>query len=120
MSEVVNMLEGTTEIPDIIPESSGYGEDLRFKALRDHHMQLRGSQKSGASGESINVSSTMLHKRDSSGAYSTQDLYDVSMESYLKARNSENRTGVQHGQDSDSEPDLYEVNLESGRQYSSK
>ncbi|KAK7306459.1 hypothetical protein VNO77_44400 [Canavalia gladiata] len=37
MSEVVNMLEGQSSIPDAIPEPSTYTEDLRFKALRDFH-----------------------------------------------------------------------------------
>ena len=35
MSEVVNMLEGQAGIPDVIPNASSCGEDLRFKALRD-------------------------------------------------------------------------------------
>ncbi|KAI3697758.1 hypothetical protein L6452_30855 [Arctium lappa] len=35
MSEVVNMLEGRTYVPEIIPEASGYTDDLRFKAMRD-------------------------------------------------------------------------------------
>ncbi|CAM8898209.1 unnamed protein product [Rhodiola kirilowii] len=120
MSEVVNMLEGTREIPDVIPESSGYGEDLRFKALRDHHKQLRNSQSqtSVSLGDSINVSSAMLQKEDSS--MSTQDLYDVSMESYLQARTQEKKTELKHAQSLEGEQDLYEVNLESGRHESSK
>ncbi|KAK9064304.1 hypothetical protein SSX86_015684 [Deinandra increscens subsp. villosa] len=39
MSEVVNMLEGKTCVPEIAPEASG-NEDLRFKAMRD--FQTRG------------------------------------------------------------------------------
>ncbi|XP_023541191.1 probable LRR receptor-like serine/threonine-protein kinase RFK1 [Cucurbita pepo subsp. pepo] len=35
MSEVVNMLEGRLEIPDLVLEPSSYNEDLRFKAMRD-------------------------------------------------------------------------------------
>nr|XP_043609570.1 probable LRR receptor-like serine/threonine-protein kinase RFK1 [Erigeron canadensis] len=35
MSEVVSMLEGQTCIPELDPETSGYSEDLRFKAMRD-------------------------------------------------------------------------------------
>lgn len=35
MSEVVRMLEGEMEIPDVVPEPGAYKEDLRFKALRD-------------------------------------------------------------------------------------
>ncbi|KAK7318862.1 hypothetical protein RJT34_03569 [Clitoria ternatea] len=39
MSEVVNMLEGRMSIPDVIPETSNFAEDLRFKAMRDIHQQ---------------------------------------------------------------------------------
>ncbi|KAI9121686.1 hypothetical protein K1719_008719 [Acacia pycnantha] len=35
MSEVVNMLEGKMEIPNVVPEPGANNEDLRFKALRD-------------------------------------------------------------------------------------
>nr|XP_043619279.1 probable LRR receptor-like serine/threonine-protein kinase RFK1 isoform X2 [Erigeron canadensis] len=41
MSEVVNMLEGKTYVPEIIPEASGYTEDLRFKAMRDFRGQMK-------------------------------------------------------------------------------
>lgn len=40
MSEVVNMLDGKTCVPEIVPEASGYTEDLRFKALRDFRGQM--------------------------------------------------------------------------------
>ncbi|XP_020202017.1 probable LRR receptor-like serine/threonine-protein kinase RFK1 isoform X1 [Cajanus cajan] len=46
MSEVVNMLEGHTDIPDTIPDPSTYNDDLRFKALRDLH-QYRSNQSLG-------------------------------------------------------------------------
>nr|AMM42949.1 LRR-RLK [Vernicia montana] len=36
MSEVVNMLEGTSIIPDVISEERSHSEDLRFKIMRDH------------------------------------------------------------------------------------
>ncbi|KAJ1426180.1 Serine-threonine/tyrosine-protein kinase, catalytic domain [Sesbania bispinosa] len=39
MSEVVNILEGRTNIPDVIPEQSVLSEDLRFKSMRDIHQQ---------------------------------------------------------------------------------
>ncbi|XP_037493924.1 probable LRR receptor-like serine/threonine-protein kinase RFK1 isoform X4 [Jatropha curcas] len=47
MSEVVNMLEGRTDVPDVVPEPGGYTEDLRFKAMKDlrkHSQSLSGSQ----------------------------------------------------------------------------
>ncbi|GJS42091.1 hypothetical protein Tco_0567134 [Tanacetum coccineum] len=37
MSEVVNMLQGTTCVPEIVSETSGVTEDLRFKTMRDFH-----------------------------------------------------------------------------------
>ncbi|KAK8675624.1 hypothetical protein V6N13_033689 [Hibiscus sabdariffa] len=46
MSEVVNMLEGRTSVPDLIPEPGSYTEDLRFKAMRDLCQQ--GSSRSQA------------------------------------------------------------------------
>lgn len=48
MSEVVSMLEGQTEVPDIIPEASTYTEDLRFKSLRDVHHQSQTQSLSGS------------------------------------------------------------------------
>ncbi|KDP21154.1 hypothetical protein JCGZ_21625 [Jatropha curcas] len=36
MSEVVSMLEGTSIIPDVIPEESDHNGDLRFKVMKDH------------------------------------------------------------------------------------
>ena len=47
MSEVVNMLNGKTCIPDIVPEANGT-EDLRFKAMRD----FRGQSQSGSQSQS--------------------------------------------------------------------
>ena len=52
MSEVVNMLEGKTCVPEIVPEANGYTEDLRFKAMRD----FRGQIKSGSQSQSQNYS----------------------------------------------------------------
>ncbi|WVZ23945.1 hypothetical protein V8G54_002489 [Vigna mungo] len=39
MSEVVNMLEGRARIPDKIPQSSDFSEDIRFKSMRDIYQQ---------------------------------------------------------------------------------
>lgn len=39
MSEVVNMLEGRASIPDAIPQSSDFSEDIRFKSMRDIYQQ---------------------------------------------------------------------------------
>ncbi|KAJ0597544.1 putative protein kinase RLK-Pelle-DLSV family [Helianthus annuus] len=42
MSEVVNMLDGKTCVPEIVPQPSGYSEDLRFKAMRDFRREMKG------------------------------------------------------------------------------
>ncbi|KAK8514116.1 hypothetical protein V6N12_008833 [Hibiscus sabdariffa] len=47
MSEVVNMLEGRTNVPDLIPEPSSYTEDLRFKAMRDLCQQKEDQSENG-------------------------------------------------------------------------
>ncbi|XP_076923015.1 putative leucine-rich repeat receptor-like serine/threonine-protein kinase At3g14840 [Bidens hawaiensis] len=49
MSEVVNMLEGKTCVPEIIAEGMGNSEDLRFKAMRDFRREMKGegSQRVG-------------------------------------------------------------------------
>ncbi|BAT74824.1 hypothetical protein VIGAN_01258900 [Vigna angularis var. angularis] len=39
MSEVVRMLEGRARIPDKIPQSSDFSEDIRFKSMRDIYQQ---------------------------------------------------------------------------------
>lgn len=52
MSEVVNMLEGKTCVPKIIPEANGSTLDLRFKAMRD----FRGQSQSGSQSQSQNYS----------------------------------------------------------------
>ncbi|KAJ0703046.1 putative transferase, protein kinase RLK-Pelle-DLSV family [Helianthus annuus] len=46
MSEAINMLDGKTCVPEIVPEASGYSEDLRFKAMRDL-MKGEGSHSGG-------------------------------------------------------------------------
>ncbi|XP_039070422.1 probable LRR receptor-like serine/threonine-protein kinase RFK1 [Hibiscus syriacus] len=48
MSEVVNMLEGRTNVPDLLPELGSYTEDLRFKAMRDLCQQKEDQSSSGS------------------------------------------------------------------------
>uniref|UniRef100_A0A7N0REY2 non-specific serine/threonine protein kinase n=1 Tax=Kalanchoe fedtschenkoi TaxID=63787 RepID=A0A7N0REY2_KALFE len=120
MSEVVSMLEGAAEIPDVVPESSGYGEDLRFKALRDHHKQMQSQTSLSLGDSSVSLSSAPAVKGDSSvSVETTQDLYDVSMKAYLEARTDERRRSeveLQHAESWEVEHDLYEIDLESRRQ----
>ncbi|KAL5839250.1 hypothetical protein ACOSQ3_011958 [Xanthoceras sorbifolium] len=121
MSEVVGMLEGTTNIPDAIPEAGSYSQDLRFKAIRDqrglmHNQSLVGSQ---AGHPSLTGSST-----------SGQDLYEVNEESYFRYKATrdgygqiENKSSISELQLSTSLPswaglsasgqDLYSINTSS-------
>ncbi|KAJ8762036.1 hypothetical protein K2173_006638 [Erythroxylum novogranatense] len=62
MSEVVSMLEGRMAIPDTIPESSSYTEDLRFKAIRDLRQHERSQVSSGTTGHTFCLSSTSTHE----------------------------------------------------------
>ncbi|CAL5411483.1 unnamed protein product [Camellia sinensis] len=48
MSEVVSMLEGQMNIPEVIPEPNSYTEDLRFKAMRDFHREKQNHSFSGS------------------------------------------------------------------------
>ena len=42
MSAVVSMLEGQTAVHELIMDPSIYGDDLRFKALREYFDQIMG------------------------------------------------------------------------------
>ncbi|KAL4563392.1 hypothetical protein LXL04_027433 [Taraxacum kok-saghyz] len=56
MTEVVNMLDGKTCVPEIIPEASGSSEDLRFKAMRDFRRSKQGQDSySGDQTQSSNT-----------------------------------------------------------------
>ena len=70
MSDVVNMLEGTTAIPDLSPEANSYDQDLRFKTIREHYNQIN-SQSTGAS-EDYN---SMSAKAAGSGSSSVSASY---------------------------------------------
>ncbi|KAK0578285.1 hypothetical protein LWI29_008008 [Acer saccharum] len=73
MSEVVNMLEGTTPLPDTIPEAGSYSEDMKFKALRDKRLMMRNHIYHSSSTSS------------SSGPSSTHDdVHEVNAEKYMK------------------------------------
>ncbi|KAG6642339.1 hypothetical protein CIPAW_09G135900 [Carya illinoinensis] len=128
MSEAVNMLEGTTVIPEVIPEASTYSKDLRFKAVRDHHSQMQSQSMEG----SQDHRSTSVGSLHGSSYASAHDLYEITDESYLRfkamrdnymqmenktseASQAQNSTSVSSGigPSSTSEEDLYEINLKS-------
>lgn len=75
MSEVVKMLEGEMSVPDVIPEPGRYGEDLRFKAMRDIRKHGRNESCSGSQSQTQN-SLTF----GSSSKYS-QEIFEVTPES---------------------------------------
>lgn len=78
MSEVVSMLEGSSNIPDVIPEAGGLSEDLRFKTLRDHPREMNSS---GLEGSLSHYSSSASFLPGSS---STNDVREINAEAYLK------------------------------------
>lgn len=72
MSEVVSMLEGTSAIPDAVPVAGSYNEDLRFKTLKDHHMQMKNQADFSVSTRSGPAFSSDI-----------QEVCEVNEESYL-------------------------------------
>ncbi|KAG2689288.1 hypothetical protein I3760_09G133000 [Carya illinoinensis] len=128
MSEVVNMLEGSTVIPEVIPEPSTYSKDLRFKAIRDHHSQMQSQSMEG----SQDRRSTLVGSLHGSSSTSAHDLYEITDESYLRfkamrdnymqmenktseASQAHNSTSASSGigPSSTLEEDLNEINLKS-------
>lgn len=57
MSEVVSMLEGQISVPDVVPETSSYSGDLRFKSLKHLHKLRPSHSLSGSQTQN----STTLH-----------------------------------------------------------
>ncbi|KAI3710106.1 hypothetical protein L2E82_39880 [Cichorium intybus] len=72
MTEVVSMLDGKTCVPEIIPEASGYSEDLRFKAMRDFRREMKG-QNSYSGGQSLSTIPTGTNY----SLTSSDDLYEI-------------------------------------------
>lgn len=77
MSEVVNMLEGTINIPNVIPEASDYSQDLRFIAIREHHKLI----KSESLGGSQILHSTSIRSWTGSSSASVHEHNTTSLES---------------------------------------
>ncbi|KAL1165698.1 hypothetical protein V6Z11_A06G146200 [Gossypium hirsutum] len=49
MLEVVSMLEGRSGIPEMVPDPGSYNQDLRFKAIRDHHKSMNNNNSKWSS-----------------------------------------------------------------------
>lgn len=90
MSEVVSMLEGKTSIPEITPEASTSGEDLRFKAIREFQQAKQRSQ------QNTGHNPTPVTRQESSST-SGQDLYEIQEESYSKSTTMRDQTESTEG-----------------------
>ncbi|KAG7012498.1 putative LRR receptor-like serine/threonine-protein kinase RFK1, partial [Cucurbita argyrosperma subsp. argyrosperma] len=71
MSEVVNMLEGRLEIPDLVLEPSSYNEDLRFKAMRD--MRKEQQNQTPKAGQTQTSTALSFESSPTSG----NEFYDI-------------------------------------------
>lgn len=76
MSEVVNMLEGRISIPDVVPESNAFNEDIRFKAMRDIHQN-----KEGHSLSTSRTDDSTGHLTHSTPSVFGNDLQEITSES---------------------------------------
>ncbi|KAJ4823896.1 hypothetical protein Tsubulata_026739 [Turnera subulata] len=76
MSAVVKMLEGQAGVPDSVMDPTIYGDELRFKALRNHFDQIS-HQNTGESSSFITGSSEKMWKAGSSSSASAHDLYPI-------------------------------------------
>ncbi|XP_076957103.1 putative LRR receptor-like serine/threonine-protein kinase RFK1 [Bidens hawaiensis] len=74
MPEVVNMLEGKTCVPEVVPEGTGNSEDLRFKAMRDFRREMKGegSQRVGQT-----QNSNMNRTYTNCSSISSDDAFEI-------------------------------------------
>lgn len=75
MSEVVNMLEGRTPLPDTIPEAGSHSEDMKFKALKEKRNLMQNHFQPVSSSSS------------SSDPSPAHEVPEVNAEKYLKFKN---------------------------------
>ncbi|MFS8015901.1 putative non-specific serine/threonine protein kinase [Helianthus anomalus] len=77
MVEVVNMLDGNTCVPEIVPERLNNSEDLRFKVIRDFQsdMTSKGSQTGGQTQNSnTNRTETYYSLTSDDGAFEIRSV----------------------------------------------
>ncbi|XP_035543106.1 probable LRR receptor-like serine/threonine-protein kinase RFK1 [Juglans regia] len=75
MSAIVSMLEGQTTVDDVIMDPSLYGDEYKFRALREQLVQ--GQQESmGSIGVESRIRSSNATLTGTSSSTSTQNLYD--------------------------------------------
>ncbi|XP_022714577.1 uncharacterized protein LOC111274223, partial [Durio zibethinus] len=89
MSEVVGMLEGTINVPESVPDPGSYSQDLRFKAIRDHHKSMNSQNLESQVGSSTTAGSRI----EPSDAYA-YDLNEINEEYHLRFRTMESQTST--------------------------
>ncbi|XP_028087719.1 probable LRR receptor-like serine/threonine-protein kinase At1g29720 [Camellia sinensis] len=78
MSAVVRMLEGDICVEELMMDQSEYGDDFRFKSLRDKYYELQ-RQNSSEGQTLIDLSETA---RNGSSSTTSHDLYPISLDSH--------------------------------------
>ncbi|KAF5943942.1 hypothetical protein HYC85_018019 [Camellia sinensis] len=78
MSVVVRMLEGDICVEELMMDQSEYGDDLRFRSLRDKYYELQ-RQNSSEGQTLIDLSETA---RNGSSSTTSHDLYPISLDSH--------------------------------------
>ncbi|CAL5345220.1 unnamed protein product [Camellia sinensis] len=78
MSAVVRMLEGDICVEELMMDQSEYGDDFRFKSLRDKYYELQ-CQNSSEGQTLIDLSETA---RNGSSSTTSHDLYPISLDSH--------------------------------------
>ncbi|CAL5412400.1 unnamed protein product [Camellia sinensis] len=77
MSAIVSMLEGHLDIQDLVMDPSIYGDEYRFRSLKDKYDELQ--LQSSNEAQSL-IDSTVMTQIGSSSA-STNDLYQINLDS---------------------------------------
>ncbi|KAL7211561.1 hypothetical protein ACSBR2_014426 [Camellia fascicularis] len=77
MSAVVSMLEGHLDIQDLVMDPSIYGDEYRFRSLRDKYDELQLQ----SSNEAQSLIDSMVTTQIGSSSTSTNDLYPINLDS---------------------------------------
>ncbi|XP_028107519.1 probable LRR receptor-like serine/threonine-protein kinase At1g07650 isoform X4 [Camellia sinensis] len=77
MSAVVSMLEGRLDIQDLVMDPSIYGDEYRFRSLKDKYDELQLQ----SSNEAQSLVDSMVMTQIGSSSASTNDLYQINLDS---------------------------------------
>lgn len=77
MSAVLSMLEGRTSVQELVSNSNVSTDDMRFKAMRNHHQQMHSQDHSQSQSQSISMDGPWT-----GSSTSAPDLYPVNMDSH--------------------------------------